>query len=135
MDYAEFEVEYQRVSQLIISGPGDQDLSADIAHLHELVTRIDDEDDRENAHFEVLGLEDALSHGPGDAPSEITLQARRVFTEANRNDGTVAERLARAEEGVRALSRMSGTREEEQAIGALSHTLDMLIGALRSRPR
>ena len=57
----------------------------------------------------------------------------QVFREADRNDGTTAERLARAEDGMRALERIAvnATPDERQAIGTLEHSLQMLIGALR----
>lgn len=133
MEYTEFEVEYRRVFELVINGPGDADLAPDIARLHALANRVDDEDDREEARSEVVGLEDALAHDDEEPPSEIIVQARAVFREADRNDGTTAERLARAEDGMRALERIAvnATPDERQAIGTLEHSLQMLIGALR----
>jgi hypothetical protein len=133
MDYADFETEYQKVVHLL---RGDRaGLPAAINRLRQLATTIEDEDDREEAGWDIVALEDSIEKGkrePEEPPSEVILQARRIYAEANRDGGTVAERLARAEEGVRALERLEvATPEEEQAIGALEHTLMMLIGALR----
>jgi hypothetical protein len=133
MEYAEFEAEYQQVVHLL---RGDRSgLPAAIERLKELATGIEDEDDREEAGWDIVALEDSIEKGkrePGEPPSEVILQARRIYAEANRDDGTTAERLARAEKGVQALERLEvATPEEEQAIGALEHTLMMLIGALR----
>jgi regulator of protease activity HflC (stomatin/prohibitin superfamily) len=132
MEYADFETEYKRVFEAILNGRRDRDLSADIARLQALAERIDDEDDREDARLEVAGIEDAIAHGPGEPPSEVILQAREAYAEASGYDGTVAERLARAEEGMQALERISAgaTPDEKAAIGALEHTLQMLIGGL-----
>ncbi|MFC6161534.1 hypothetical protein [Kribbella jiaozuonensis] len=132
MEYAEFEVEYKQVADIILNGRNGADLTADIARLRALANQIDDEDDRDDALLEVSGIEVAIAHGPGEPPSEVILEARRIYAEADRDDGTTAERLARAEQGVQALERLeAATPEEEQAIGSLEHTLVMLIGALR----
>jgi hypothetical protein len=132
MEYAEFELEYKRVSEGIIEGRRDIDLTAEIPRLRALAEQLDDEDDRHLADSVIAGIEDIAAQEPDEPPSEVILRAREVFSEAKRDDGTAAARLARAEEGVRALSRISDTTpDEEQAIGALSHSLDMLIGALR----
>ena len=131
MEYADFEVEYKRVSEGILEGRRYSDLAAELPRLHALAEQIDDEDDRDDALLEVAGIEDAIAHGPGEPPSEAIMHAREVYAEAVRDDGTAAERLARAEKGVRRLMQMSATPEEEQAIGALEHTLRMLAGALR----
>lgn len=132
MEYAEFEVEYKQVADVILNGRSGADLTADIARLRALAEQIDDEDDRDDALLEVSGIELAIAHGPGEPPSEVIMEARRIYAEAEREDGTTAERLARAEEGVQALERLeAATPEEEQAIGSLEHTLVMLIGALR----
>jgi hypothetical protein len=131
MDYQEFEAKYQRVVHLL---RGDRSgLPAAVERLRELATAIEDESDREEAGWDIVALEDAVAKSNDEPPSEIVLRARAVFAEADRNDGTAAERLARAEEGVRALSRIAAdaTPDEEGAIGALEHTLQMLIGALR----
>jgi hypothetical protein len=133
MEYAEFEAEYQQVVHLL---RGDRSgLPAAIERLKELATGIEDEDDREEAGWDIVALEDSIEKGkrePDEPPSEVILQARRIYAEANRDDGTTAERLVRAQEGVQALERLEvATPEEEQAIGALEHTLMMLIGALR----
>jgi hypothetical protein len=130
MKYAEFEAEYQQVVQML---RGDRSgLPAAIDRLRELATTIEDEDDREEAGWDIVALEDSIEKSKDDVPpTEAIKQARAVYAEAVRDEGTVAERLARAEEGARQLTRMSATPDEEQAIGALSHTLDMLIGALR----
>lgn len=136
MEYAEFEAEYKRVSEVILNGRGGRDLTADVARLQALAAQIDDEDDREDALLEVSGIEYVLAQGPGEPPTENILQARKAYAEADRNDGTPAERLARAEEGVRVLRAIVATTpEEEQAIGSLEHTLLMLIDALRSEVR
>jgi len=131
MEYADFEVEYKQVADVIINGRNGTDLTAAITRLRALAEQIDDEDDRDDALLEVAGIEDAIAHGPGEPPSEAIMHAREVYAEAVRDDGTAAERLARAEKGVRRLMQMSATPEEEQAIGALEHTLRMLAGALR----
>ncbi|MFI5691928.1 hypothetical protein ACIA58_08820 [Kribbella sp. NPDC051586] len=133
MEYAEFEVEYKRVADSIIEGRRDTDLTAEIPRLRALAEQIDDEDDRHLADSVLAGIEDIIAREPGEPPSEIILQAREAFAEGDRNEGTVAERLARAEEAVRALSRIAanGTPDEQREIGALEHTLQMLIGALR----
>jgi hypothetical protein len=132
MEYAEFEVEYKRVFEVILNGRGDRDLTADIARLHALAEQIDDEDDRDDALLEVTGIEDVIAHGPGEPPSEIIQQARAAYAEAVRDDGTDDERLARAEEGIQALMDIeSATPEEEGAIGSMEHTLRMLADALR----
>ncbi|RZU13585.1 hypothetical protein EV645_4431 [Kribbella rubisoli] len=132
MEYAEFEVEYKRVFEVILNGRGDRDLTADIARLHALAEQIDDEDDRDDALLEVTGIEDVISHGPGEPPSEVIQQARSAYAEAVRDDGTDNERLARAEEGIQALMDIeSATPEEEGAIGSMEHTLRMLADALR----
>jgi hypothetical protein len=47
MEYAQFEVEYRRVYELVVNDRGDTDLAPDIARLHALADRVDDEDDRE----------------------------------------------------------------------------------------
>ncbi|WP_427886675.1 hypothetical protein ACQHIV_28205 [Kribbella sp. GL6] len=138
MEYAEFEVEYKRLSELIMSGRSDQIQPADITRLRALASQIDDEDDREDALLEVSGTEYVLAQGPDDEPpSEIVRQARAVYAEADRNDGTAAERLARAEAGMRELERIAqaGDPDERRAIGSLEHTLMMLIGALRNEAR
>jgi hypothetical protein len=134
MEYVDFEAEYQQVVHLL---RGDRSgLTAAIERLKELATGIEDEDDREEAGWDIVALEDAIEKSKDEEPpSEAILQARKAYAEAVRDDGTVAERLARAEEGARVLTRMSATPDEELAIGALSHTLDMLIGALRSEVR
>jgi hypothetical protein len=133
MEYAEFEAEYRRVFELVVNGRGDTDLTPDIARLHALADRVADEDDRAEARSEVVGLENSLAHDDDEPPSEIIVEARAVFREADRNDGTTAERLARAEEGMQALMRIAAnaTPDERQAIGDLEHMLQMLIGALR----
>lgn len=136
MDYAEFEAEYKRVSDLIINGPGDADLAEPVARLRALADQVDDEDDREEARWAVAGLEDSLGHDDEEPPSEIVQHARRIYAEAVRNEGSTADRLARAEIGVRELSRISGgSRDEEQAISDLSHRLDMLIDGFRTEMR
>jgi hypothetical protein len=132
MEYAEFEVEYKQVADVILNGRNGVDLTADIARLRALAEQIDDEDDRDIAQMEIEGIEYVVAQGPGEPPSEVIMEARRIYAEADRDDGTTAERLARAEEGVQALERLeAATPEEEQAIGSLEHTLVMLIGALR----
>jgi hypothetical protein len=134
MEYAEFEVEYKRVSELIMNGRSDQIQPADIARLHALVAQIDDEDDRGDADMEVAGIEDVLANFSNEPPSEIIMQARAAYAEADRNHGTTAERLARAEAGMRELERIADRADpdERRAIGSLEHTLMMLIGALRN---
>lgn len=88
MEYAEFEVEYKRAFELVVNGLAPADMSSELARLHTLADRIDDEDDREEARSELVGLEDALAHDDDDAaPSEVILQARRVFAEADRKMG------------------------------------------------
>ncbi|MFD3404993.1 hypothetical protein ACFWUU_30175 [Kribbella sp. NPDC058693] len=132
MEYAEFEVQYKQVADIILTGRNGADLTADIARLRALANQIDDEDDRDDALLEVGGIESVIAQDPGEPPSEVILEARRIYAEADRDDGTTAERLARAEQGVQALERLeAATPEEEQAIGSLEHTLVMLIGALR----
>ncbi|TDW70957.1 hypothetical protein [Kribbella pratensis] len=132
MEYAEFAVEYKRVFEVILNGRGDRDLTSDIARLHALAEQIDDEDDRDDALLEVTGIEDVISHGTGEPPSEVIQQARAAYAEAVRDDGTDNERLARAEEGIQALMDIeSATPEEEGAIGSMEHTLRMLADALR----
>ena len=133
MEYAEFEAEYKRVSDLLMNGRRDEIQPADIARLRALAAQIDDEDDRGDAFLEISGTEWILAQDPGEPPSEIVMQAREVYAEAVRDDGTIAERLARAEEGMRALERLSpGANEDEKvAIGDYEHTLHMQIGALR----
>lgn len=131
MEYAEFEAEYQ---QVVLMLRGDRSgLPAAIERLRESAASIEDEDDREEAGWEIVALEDALAQGPGEPPTEVVLQMREAFAEADSNEGTLAERLARAEEGIRALERISAnaTVDEKREIGALSHTLHMLAGALR----
>ena len=132
MDYAEFEVEYKRVYEAILSGRRDRDLSADAARLAALAAQIDDEDDREDAYLQVSVVESAAARAPAEPPSEIIVQAREVYAEASRDDGTDAERLVRVEEGIQALMRIeTATPEEEGAIGSMEHVLRMLAGALR----
>lgn len=134
MDYAEFELEYKRVTELIMTGRTNQIQPADIARLRTLATQIDDEDDREIADLEVSGTEWVLAQDPGKPPSEILMQARGLYQEASRDDGTDAERLARAEHGIEALMRIeSPTPEDAGAIGSLEHVLRMLADALRSQ--
>ena len=132
MEYAEFEVEYKRVSELIMNGQSDHILPADIARLHALVAQIDDEDDRGDADLEVAGIEDVLANFSPEPPSELVMHARSVYAEASRDDGTDAERLARAEDGIQALMRIeNATPDEEGAIGSMEHVLRMLADALR----
>ncbi|MEV4266534.1 hypothetical protein [Kribbella sp. NPDC049584] len=133
MEYADFEVEYKRVSDGIAEGRRYSDLAAELPRLRALAEQIDDEDDRHLADSVLAGIEDIIARGPGEAPSEIIMEAREAFAEGDRNDGTVAERLARAEEAVRALSRIAAdaSADEAREIGALEHSLQMLIGALR----
>jgi hypothetical protein len=133
MEYAEFEVEYRRVYEAILNGRRGPDLTGEVARLSALAAQIDDEDDREDAYLEVSIVESAAARGPAEPPSEVILQAREAYAEAVRDDGTMAERLARAEEGMRALERLSpgANSDEKQAIGDYEHTLHMHIGALR----
>jgi hypothetical protein len=133
MEYAEFEVEYRQVYEEILNGRGDRDLTEEVARLSALAAQIDDEDDREDAYLEVSVIESFAVRGPAEPPSEIVMQAREVYSEAVRDDGTTAERLARAEEGMRALERLSpgANADEKAAIGDYEHTLHMQIGALR----
>lgn len=132
MEYAEFEVEYKRVYEAILSGRSDKDLKADAARLSALAAQIEDEDDRADAYLEVSVVESAAARGPAEPPSEIVVRAREVYGEAVRDDGTVAERLARAEEGIQALMRIeNATPEEKGAIGSMEHVLRMLADALR----
>ena len=137
MEYADFEVEYKRVSEGILEGRRYSDLAAELPRLHALAEQIDDEDDRHLADSVLGGIEEIIARGPGEPPSQLILHAREVFSEANREDGTVAERLARAEEGMRALERIAtnATPDECQAIGDYEHVLHMLIGALRLTER
>lgn len=132
MEYAEFEAEYKRVSDLLMNGRRDQIQPADIARLRALAAQIDDEDDREDAYLQVSVVESAAARAPAEPPSEIIVQAREVYAEASRDDGTDAERLVRVEEGIQALMRIeTATPEEEGAIGSMEHVLRMLAGALR----
>ncbi|MEU8227267.1 hypothetical protein [Kribbella sp. NPDC048915] len=134
MEYAEFEVEYRKVYEAFLSGR--RDLAADFARLHTLAAQIGDEDDREDALLELTGLESSAARDPEEPPSAIIMQAREVYAEASRQDGTDAERLARAEAGIQALMAIeSGTEEEHSAIGAMEHTLRMLADALRLHTR
>jgi hypothetical protein len=136
MEYAEFEVEYKRVSELLMNGRRDEIQPADIARLHALAAQIDDEDDRGDAFLEISGTEWILAQDPGEPPSEILMQAREVYAEAVRDDGTDAERLARAEEGIQALMRIeNATPEDEGAIGSMEHVLRMLADGLRRAVR
>ncbi|HET6741881.1 MAG TPA: hypothetical protein VFH76_23215 [Kribbella sp.] len=137
MEYAEFEVEYKRVTELIMTGRIQQIQPTDIARLRNLAAQIDDEDDREDALLEISGTENILANHVAEGPlSEVILEARRISAEGNRYDGTLAERLARAEEAFSALDRLPGaTWEEEQQIGALGHTLAMVIEGLRDELR
>jgi hypothetical protein len=132
MEYVDFETEYQQVVHLL---RGDRSgLTAAIERLKELATGIEDEDDREEAGWDIVALEDAIEKSKDEEPpSEAILRARAAYKEGSRNEGAVAERLARAEEGFRALERIAAnaTPDEKRAIGALEHTLQMLIGALR----
>jgi hypothetical protein len=109
-------------------------LPAAIERLRVLAASIEDEDDRAEAGWDVVALEDAIEKGKDEAPpTEIIMRARAAYSEAVRDDGTMAERLARAEEGMRALERLSpgATPDEKAAIGDYEHTLHMHIGALR----
>ncbi|HZX01988.1 hypothetical protein [Kribbella sp.] len=137
MKYAEFEAEYKRVYEDILNGRGDRDLSADVTRLSALAAQIDDEDEREDAYLEVSIIESAAARGPAEPQSEIVMQAREAYSEAVRDDGTDAERLARAEHGMQELERIAGggDPDERRAIGSLEHTLMMLIGALRNEAR
>jgi hypothetical protein len=136
MEYAEFEVEYKRLTELIMNGRTKQIQPADITRLQALAAQIDDEDDREVADLEVAGIEDVLVNYSGERPSELLMHARSIYAEANRNDGTDAERLARAEKGIEALMRIeNATPEEAGAIGSMEHVLRMLADALRSTAR
>ncbi|MFF0266462.1 hypothetical protein [Kribbella sp. NPDC004536] len=136
MEYAEFEVEYKRVSELIMSGHSDQIQPADIARLRELAAQIDDEDDREDALLEISGTEHVLANRSDERPSELLMHARTIYAEAERNDGTDAERLARAEKGIEALMGIeNATPEEAGAIGSMEHVLRMLADALRIQLR
>ncbi|GAA1576147.1 hypothetical protein [Kribbella karoonensis] len=133
MDYPEFEAEFKQVYEAILNGRGDRDLSADAARLSALAAQIDDEDDREDAYLEVSVIESAAARGLAEPPPEIIMRAREAYTEAVRDDGTDAERLTRAEQGIRELERIAdgGDPDEQRAIGSLEHILMMLIGALR----
>jgi hypothetical protein len=133
MEYAEFELEYNKVADVVIDGRGSTDLTAAVAHLRTLADQVDDEDDRRLAHSAIAGIEDIIAGPPEEPPSPLVQHAREVFAAADRDDGTVTERIARAEEGIQALIRIAsdGTDLEQQAIGALEHSLQMLIGALR----
>jgi hypothetical protein len=132
MQYADFETEYQ---QVVLMFRGDRSgMPAAIERLRELASGIDDEDDREEAGWDIVALEDALEKGTEEeGPSEVIRRARRAFAEADRDDGTAAERIARAEEGIRELERVAAdaTPDEQARIGALEHMLLMLIGALK----
>jgi|tagenome__1003787_1003787.scaffolds.fasta_scaffold20836298_2 hypothetical protein len=134
MTYDEFEAEYRRVVEML---RGDRSgLTAAVERLRELAAGIEDESDRDEAGWDIVALEDAVASST-EPPSEIMLQARAAYAEADRNDGTAAERLARAEEGVRALSHLAAAAspQEQAAIGALTESLEMLIGALQPNVR
>ncbi|GAA1576143.1 hypothetical protein [Kribbella karoonensis] len=133
MEYAHFEVEYKRVSELIMSGRSNEIQPADITRLRTLASQIDDEDDREDALLEVSGTEYVLAQPREEPPSELLMHARSIYAEADRNDGTDAERLARAEQGIEDLTRIEdATPEEAATIGSMEHVLRMLADALRA---
>lgn len=135
MEYADFEAEYQ---QVVLMLRGDRSgLPTAIARLKDLATTIEDDDDREEAGWDIVALEDAIEKEQDEQPpSDLVRQARRIYAAAARREGTTADRLARAERGVQALTELSGAdRDEEQAISSMSHSLDMMIDGIRTEMR
>ncbi|MFK4083762.1 hypothetical protein ACI2LF_06620 [Kribbella sp. NPDC020789] len=134
MEHAQFDAEYRRVVGAAEAGLKGAELAAELARLKELAATVDDESGRRDANFAVDMLQDAMRDGADDEPASETLQEIwRVHREATRYDGTTDERVARVEAGLAELERIAETAEPDEVreIEAYSHSMLMLLGALR----
>ncbi|WP_427886669.1 hypothetical protein ACQHIV_28185 [Kribbella sp. GL6] len=131
MEYAEFEVEYNRV---LDDAPGlsDAALAAEINQLRRLAAQLGDVVDRRDANSAVEALAGVLAVGWPPAASAVEIEAERVHAIANADGGTAHERIARAGAGMAEISRLAATADPADKAGILelNESLVLLIQAL-----
>jgi hypothetical protein len=138
MDYDQFDVEYDRVWEGMkagFRGAGlrGAELAAEVERLRGLADSIENERDRRDAHLDIDIILDVTRPRPEEPRSETLLEIWRVDREASSFDGTTAERIARLERGIAELHQIAerATPEEMRELSAHSHSLHMLLSALR----
>jgi hypothetical protein len=130
----QFDAEYQRVVQAAQSELSTEALRVEVQRLRQLAAQLEDPDDREEAGHAVAMLENVVAPDPCPRPSEAVLAANQAYADATSSDGTPAERITRAEAGIREIARIARTADpdEEGSILQFNESLYMLIGALKN---
>ena len=132
MEYQEFEIEFSRVFDAAGSGLSTDELRAETERLRTLVDRMP-EGDRERAGWDIAMLDDLLEHEDGPPPSAEMIEALKAYSAAVSDEGTLAQRITRAEKGIEEIDRIADEAdpEEQLSIGSLNESLHMLVGALK----
>jgi hypothetical protein len=133
MDYDQFDADFTRVYDAAGAGLSTEDLKAEIERLQRVAEGIENAADRERAGHDIAMLEDLVAHDDDPPPSPAMIEAFGAYKAAILDEGTVAERIARAEKGIEEIERIADRAdpEEELSIGGMAETLHMLIGSLR----
>ncbi|WP_328989799.1 hypothetical protein OG394_26540 [Kribbella sp. NBC_01245] len=139
MAYDEFRTEYDAVLEACLSARLDMDgLAVELDRLRGIAAALSP-DEQTQAATDLQSLDEILTMARqtpySDSPAYN--EANRVFGLANSDDGTPAERIARAEEGIqqlRAIADRGADQQENYAIMRLTEPLAMLIDALRTAP-
>lgn len=133
MNYEAFEVDFQRVYQAAGDGLNTGVLRAEIVRLRQLSESIEDPRGRENAGHDIAMLDDLVAHD--DTPySAARVEAFGAYQAATAEGGTAAERIARAERGIKEIERIAETADpdESESIAGVTESLHLLIDSLRS---
>ncbi len=135
MTYDDFVARYKEAHRAWILGRLDRAAAVDaLARLRAVVPSLEPPDQRPNA-AELLRVWEAEI-----SPEAADRMARAVtaLSRAERDGGTVTERIARAEAGIAEIGRIAAEAEdarERSAIRGMSETLAKLADALRRSPR
>jgi hypothetical protein len=137
MNYEAFRAEYDSVFDVLDAKTLPAWLPAAVARLKELAADIDDPADRRTAENQVASIEDVLDEDLDGPPvSAAMMEAIRIHSAAGASDGTVSERIARAESGMAAIGRIAESNPSEEAsIMELNESLYMLVLSLRPPAR
>ncbi|MFC0624951.1 hypothetical protein [Kribbella deserti] len=139
MAYDEFRTEYDAVMEACLSAQLDMNgLAVELDRLRGLAATLSPTDQAQAA-TDLQSLDEILTMAREtpytDSPAYN--EANRIFALANADDGTPAERITRAQEGIqqlRAIADRSADQQEQYAILRLTEPLAMLIDALQTAP-
>jgi hypothetical protein len=136
MNLEEFNAEYGRVLERIKQGKcGPDEAAAEYGRLSDLTAGIDDTVEREVVDRDLATLHDMVDLGRSDdEPEDIWALTSEALQRANSTEGTVAERITRAEEAVIEIRDLAAKAPDhlQEALLRSTDTLDVLITSLRA---